>query len=127
MMLHLVTITFHRLEGGSAPADCDDHNAEPVIPIRALRPGAKKRRADASYRTDSDRESREWKELYAGRTSVERAFGRLKEHRRLERHCCRGLPKITVHCMLSVLTLQAKALMQSEASEGLRDCLRKVA
>ena len=36
-----------------------------------------------------DRKSREWKRLYARRTSVARIFGRLKEHRRLERHCYR--------------------------------------
>ena len=39
----------------------------------------------------------------------------------------RGMDKITAHCLLSVLTMQAKAMVQIEASEGLRDCLRKVA
>ena len=71
--------------------------------------------------------SKEWKHYYARRTSVERVFGRLKETRRLERHCYRGLAKVELHYLLSVLTLQAKALVQAEASEGLRDCLRKVA
>jgi transposase len=105
----------------------EDFGATPVIPIRALRKGATKRRAGSQLRTDVNRKSWEWKNLYAMRTSVERTFGRLKEHRRLERHCYRGLDKITAHCLLSVLTLQAKAMVQAEASEGLRDCLRKVA
>lgn len=105
----------------------EGYKAAPIIPIRMMRPGAKKRRRNAGYRTDIDRESKEWKKLYAGRTSVERCFGRCKQTRRLERHCYRGLAKITTHCLLSVLTLQAKALAQVETTGGLRDCLRKVA
>ena len=73
------------------------------------------------------RDSREWKRAYARRTSVERVFGRLKETRRLERHCYRGIEKVELHCLLSVLTLQARAVVQLEADESLRQCLRKVA
>ena len=101
----------------------------PIIPIRAIRRGAKKRRPGTEARTIGliPRDSKEWKSLYARRTAVERVFGRLKEHRRLEQHCYRGLTKLETHCLRSVLTLQAKALVQVEASEGLRDCLRKAA
>ena len=107
----------------------ENFQAAPIIAMRAMRKGAKNRRPDSERRGIGvvPRQSVEWKNLYAMRTSVERTFGRLKEHRRLERHCYRGLGKITAHCLLSVLTLQAKALAQVEASEGLRDCLRKVA
>ena len=103
----------------------EEYHATPVIPIRAMHPGAKKRRAGTELRTAIDRDSEEWKRLYAYRTSVERCFGRLKEHRRLERHCFQGLPRITTHCLLSVIVLQAKALAQSEGN--LNQCLRAVA
>ncbi len=38
----------------------------------------------------------------------------------------RGLAKIETHCLLSILTMQAKALIQALAGEQLRLCLRKV-
>lgn len=41
--------------------------------------------------------SKEWKAIHAGRSSVERVNSRLKECRRLERHCFRGLTKVTLH------------------------------
>lgn len=107
----------------------EDFDAIQIIAMRKIQKGAKKRRPNTEYRTEYaiPRDSKEWKRLYARRTSVERVFGRLKETRRLERHCYRGLAKVELHCLLSVLTLQAKALAQVKASEGLRDCLRKVA
>lgn len=107
----------------------EDHGAVPIIPMRGIHPGAKKRRSGTELRTECaiPRESREWKRLYAMRTGIERLFGRAKETRRLERHCYRGIEKVETHCLLSVLTLQAKAVVQIEASESLRQCLRKVA
>lgn len=107
----------------------DVFQTAPIIPMRAMRRGAKKRRPGTEARTIGviPRNSKDWKSLYARRTAVERVFGRLKEHRRLERHCYRGPAKITAHCLLSVLTLQAKALAQIETSGELRECLRKVA
>ena len=76
---------------------------------------------------DIPRWSEKWTELYDSRTSVERTFGRLKQHRRLERHCYRGLSKVTLHCLLSIMTLQAKAIAQMNIGGDLRDCIRKVA
>ena len=58
---------------------------------------------------------------------MERVFGRLKETRRLEEHCFRGLMMIQAHVAMSVLVLQAKALVQCRAGADLRECLRKVA
>ena len=55
----------------------------------------------------------EWQALYNKRVSVERVFSRLKETRRLERHCLRGLAKISLHAMLSVLVLQGDALTKA--------------
>lgn len=97
--------------------------------MRAMRADAKKRRPGTEYRTECaiPRESEEWKRLYAMRTGIERIFGRLKETRKLKRHCYRGIEKVEAHCLLSVLTLQAKAVVQVEAAESLRQCLRKVA
>ena len=43
-----------------------------------------------------------------------------------KRHCYRGIEKVELHCLLSVLTLQAKAVVQIEAGNNLRQCLRKV-
>lgn len=75
------------------------------------------------------RSTPEWQALYNKRTSVERVFSRLKETRRLERHCLRGLAKISLHAMLSVLVLQADALakVQADRVSELRACTRKVA
>ena len=75
------------------------------------------------------RSTPEWQALYNKRTSVERVFSRLKETRRLERHCLRGLPKVSLHAMLSVLVLQADALAKVQADRlgELRVCSRKVA
>lgn len=105
------------------------HGVVPIMPMRAMRAGAKKRRPGTKHRTEGPipRDSDRWRALYGQRTSVERLFGRLKETRRLERHCYRGIEKVELHCLLSVLTLQAKAVVQLEADESLRQCLRKVA
>ena len=107
----------------------EDFGAVPIIPMRAMRADAKKRRPGSEYRTECaiPCDSKEWKRRYAMRTGIERLFGRAKETRRLERHCYRGIEKVELHCLLSVLTLQAKAVVQLEADESLRQCLRKVA
>ena len=75
------------------------------------------------------RGSPEWKALYAKRQAIERAFKSMKESRRLERHCVRGLRQITLHSMMSVLTFQATALVRLEAGqrEDMRWMVRKVA
>lgn len=68
-----------------------------------------------------------WKKLYSMRVSVERVNSRLKETRRLERHCFRGARRIIAHCLLALVVLQAKALSQIEANANARICVRKVA
>ncbi|PKB80639.1 MAG: hypothetical protein BZY88_08300 [SAR202 cluster bacterium Io17-Chloro-G9] len=52
----------------------------------------------------------EWKDIYAKRSGIERIFGRLKDFRRLNRLTLRGLEKVTIHCVTSVLTLMLWAL-----------------
>ena len=56
------------------------------------------------------RDSQEWKDLYGLRQSVERVFKSLKQSRALNSHCLRGLRKVGVHALLSVLAFQATAL-----------------
>ena len=46
------------------------------------------------------REGPEWKDLYAKRQAIERVFKSMKESRRLERHCVRGLRQITLHTLV---------------------------
>lgn len=75
------------------------------------------------------RDSNEWRDLYRQRQAVERVFKSLKESRRLERHCVRGLKKAALHVSMSVLTFQATALIHVLAGEQdeLRWMVRKVA
>ena len=56
------------------------------------------------------RSTRQWKLLYNKRVSVERAFGRLKEYRKLDNLKIRGLAKVELHAILAVLVMQAQAL-----------------
>ena len=51
--------------------------------------------------------SPEWKALYAQRQAVERAFSRLKGQRSLNHIRVRGLRKVTLHCYLSLIGMQA--------------------
>ena len=75
------------------------------------------------------RGSREWKDLYGLRQSVERVFKSLKQSRRLEAHCVRGLRKISLHNTMAVLAFQATALARILAGqvEYLRWQVRRVA
>jgi len=54
--------------------------------------------------------TRQWKLLYNKRGSVERAFGRLKEYRKLDNLKIRGLAKVELHAILAVMVMQAQAL-----------------
>jgi transposase len=55
-------------------------------------------------------ETQEWKRIFSLRSSVERIFGRLKEHRRLNNITVRGKRKVTIHCYLSLMVIQAQYL-----------------
>ncbi len=55
-------------------------------------------------------ETREWRSTYNKRVSVEHVFSRLKEHRRLNNITVRGKRKVTIHCYLSMMVVQAQAL-----------------
>ena len=75
------------------------------------------------------RDGPEWKALYAKRQAIERVFKSMKESRRLERHCVRGLRHITLHAMMSALAFQATALvkLRTGQAEMMRWMVRKVA
>ena len=75
------------------------------------------------------RDSPEWKAYYRHRWAIERVFKSMKESRRLERHCVRGLRQITLHTLMSTLAFQATALVRILAGEGewMRWMVRKVA
>ncbi len=75
------------------------------------------------------RDSEEWNAIYSKRTSVERVNSKLKEHRRLNTHCHRGLAKVRLHCLMSVLSLTISALAEANANhmDRVRACTRKIA
>jgi IS5 family transposase len=72
------------------------------------------------------RGSEEWNTLYDKRTSVERVNSRLKEHRRLNSHCHRGLDKVRIHSLMSVLALVVTALVKAndDRLDQVRTCTR---
>lgn len=60
----------------------------------------------------------EFTDLYHRRVAVERVNSRLKDKRRLDDHCFRGLKKIDLHCTLSVMTMNAMALAKVKAGQA---------
>ncbi|MCH8066006.1 MAG: transposase [Chloroflexi bacterium] len=66
--------------------------------------------------------SKEWKTLYNKRVSVERVFGRLKGYRKLNAIRTRGMAKVWLHVALSVLTMNAAAVVNA-ASGNVRKCV----
>ena len=75
------------------------------------------------------RDSPEWKDYYRKRQAIERVFKSLKESRRLERHCIRGLRRVTLHSLMSTLAFQATALVRilMGEAEHMRWMVRQVA
>ena len=57
--------------------------------------------------------SPKWKALYRLRQAVERVYKGMKESRRLERHCVRGLRDVSLHAAMSVLAFAATVLVQT--------------
>ena len=58
-----------------------------------------------------EQQSPEWKALYAKRGAVERAFSRLKGQRSLNHIRVRRLRKVTVHCYLALIAMQAHHIL----------------
>lgn len=76
------------------------------------------------------RDSEAWAEIYSQRSAIERVYSRLIEHRRLNSHCHRGLQKVRLHCLMSVLSLALTALAEVNGNHicngNVRACTRKV-
>lgn len=74
------------------------------------------------------RNSVEWLELYHKRVAVERTVSRLKDKRRLNSHCFRGIKMVNLHCTLAIMIMQAMALARVKAGEldALRVSARKI-
>lgn len=103
-------------------------NIAPVIAIRNMPRKNAPDPEDPRHFPPIGRGTPEWKKLYATRTSVERCFSRLKSHRALNSHCRRGLRKIALHALMSVLAMQVTAVVRAEAGlGGVRDVSRRVA
>ena len=63
------------------------------------------------------RGSPEWKALYSKRQAIERTFKSMKQSRRLERHCTRGLRMVQLHALMSTLAYQVTALAAVRVGE----------
>ena len=63
------------------------------------------------------------KALYRKRYAIERVFKSMKESRRLERHCVRGLRQITLHSLMSTIAFQATVLARLLEGEPEWDAL----
>ena len=64
------------------------------------------------------RNSRTWKTLYAKRQAIERVFKGMKQSRRLEAHCVRGLRQVSLHAMMSTLSYQVTSLVRILSGEA---------
>ncbi len=65
-------------------------------------------------------ETPRWQLIFNRRTAVERVFGRLKDHRRLNNITVRHRRKVTVHSLLPIIVTQAMALAFPETP---RNCV----
>jgi IS5 family transposase len=63
------------------------------------------------------RETKRWRELYCGRTAVERAFGRLKNESGLTPLRVRRIEKVQLHADLTILTKLAFELAKAHHSQ----------
>lgn len=66
-------------------------------------------------------ETADWQPIFNRRTAVERVFGRMKNHRRLNNITVRRRLKVTVHSLIPVIVTQAVALAFPETP---RNCVR---
>lgn len=70
-------------------------------------------------------ETKEWQALYNRRTAIERLNARLKCYRRLNNVTVRRIHKVTVHCFLSLIVVQAQALHSAMSNQvfSIRQCV----
>jgi len=89
------------------------YRAEPIIKV------------NLSHKKALFVETEGWKSLYNRRSSIERVFGRLKCYRRLNNVTVRRIQKVTVHCFLSLIVVQAQALHSAMNNQvfSIRQCV----
>ena len=92
-----------------------------ATPVIDLNPKHKRDRT----RRDGFYGSPEWKAIYKQRQAVERAFSRLKGQRALNNIRVRGLRKTTVHCYLSLIAMQARAIASNSQHLRAESCFRR--
>ena len=92
------------------------YRAEPIIKV------------NLSHKKALFPETEEWRRIYGRRTSIERLFGRLKGYRRLNNITVRRMRKVTVHCFLSLIVIQAQALHMATTNQifSVRQCVPAV-
>ena len=75
------------------------------------------------------RHTEHWKELYNKRVNVEHVFAMSKGFRALERPHMRGLANVRLHCLLSIMAMQAWALgmIKLGQPERIRSCVHGIA
>ena len=75
------------------------------------------------------RNSKEWNGLYGQRWTIEQLFKSLKQSRRLEGHCVRGMAQISLHSTMSMLAFSATALAEVRVrrQDWMRWMVRRVA
>jgi len=79
------------------------HKAVPIINLNPRRGGKKRRASD--YLLPISRNSKEWKEFYSMRASIERVFSRLKVELGLEHLKLRHMERVRVHVLLCLITV----------------------
>jgi hypothetical protein len=97
-----------------AGADAERKLAKWRCPTRECKPASIWRKASRLHPL-VPRESKRWGDLYRGRGSVERAFGRLKNEAGLAPLRVRGIEKVALHADLCILATLASALARARA------------
>ncbi len=98
-------------------AECEERGCEPIIPLR----GAKATQPALPLALGGrlfpriPRHTKRFRDLYRGRASVERAFGRLKNEAGLAPVRVRGLERVQLHADLCILATLASALARARA------------
>ncbi len=67
-------------------------------------------KANKTHKKRIPEETAEWQLIYNHRTAIERVFGRMKNHRRLNNITVRHRYKVTIHSLIPVIVTQAMAL-----------------
>lgn len=67
-------------------------------------------RAPKTHKKWIDEQTPEWRLIFNRRTAIERVFGRMKNHRRLNNITVRRRRKVTIHSLIPVIVTQAVAL-----------------